>query len=317
VRRVVETSQPRQPKRRCSFFGGFPMVILILGLLCIASCHYTANSFFSRMSGLSADKSLKEPGLAVLAVKGEIYDTDWAVQAVERFKEDENVKALVIRIDSPGGVVAPCQELYQALRAFDKPKIVTMGSLAASGGYYLAVAGDEIFANPGTLTGSIGVIMQAVEFSAAMEKIGVKSEVIKSGRFKDSGSPFRSMEPDEREQLQSVVMNVYEQFVRDVMNGRRSMSEEAVRALADGRIYTGAEALDLGLVDHLGGFSEALAQAKQAGGLPPDKDAPMLYEDGALGLFGQMFSSTFGFLKPVERAVTPGLTMKFIYQPGL
>jgi protease-4 len=316
IRRFVE---PSPPKKRGSFFpGGYPMVILILGLLGIASCHFTVGGFLQRLGTMSDDKPLSQPGLAVLAIKGEIYDTEWAVEAVKRFHADPNVKALIIRVDSPGGLVAPCQELYQTLKRFDRPKIVTMGSLAASGGYYIAVTGDHIFANPGTITGSIGVIMEAIEFTGAMEKLGVKSEVIKSGKYKDTGSPFRAMRPDERETLESMVMNVYEQFVRDVMAGRKKMTEEAVRALADGRVFSGEEAQALGLVDSLGGYDEALALAKQLGGLPKDKDPEILYEDGQTGLLGSLIGNSFGFLRPMgEAVVAPGLTMKYIYHPGL
>jgi protease-4 len=294
------------------------MVILILGILSIASCHYTMGKFTTRLGGGQAAETLRQPGLAVIAVTGEIVDTQWAIEAVERFQADNNVKALVIRVDSPGGLVAPCQELYNALRAFPKPKIVSMGSLAASGGYYIAVTGDVIYANPGTITGSIGVIMEAIEFSSAMEKLGVKSEVIKSGAFKDSGSPFRAMRADERDTLQHMVMNVYEQFVRDVMGGRRKMTEPAVRALADGRVFSGEDAQALGLVDSIGGFKDAMAHAKRLGGLPLDKESPVLYEDGEVGFFSQLFgASVLDALRPAARAVQPGLTMKFIYHPGL
>ena len=213
--------------------------------------------------------------------------------------------------------MAPCQELYSALQNFKKPKIASLGSIAASCGYYIAVTADVIIANPGTITGSIGVIMEAVEFSEAMEKLGVKSEVIKSGAFKDAGSPFRSMRPEERQVLQSMVMNVYEQFVRDVRKGRTLMTEEAVRALADGRIYSGEEARLLGLVDELGGYDEALGVTLQKAGLPTDKEPPVLFEDGQYPFWGQLFGEAFSFLRPVKSAATPGLTMKFIYHPGL
>jgi protease-4 len=307
---------PSPPKERSSFFGGLPMVVLILGLLAIASCQYSFSSILDRAGAVARDKTLGSPGIAVLAVKGEIYDTEWAVDAVKRFQANPNVRALVLRVDSPGGLVAPCQELYQALRAFDRPKVVSMGSLAASGGYYIAVTGDVIYANPGTITGSIGVIMEAIEFSSAMEKIGVRSEVIKSGAFKDSGSPFRTMREDEREALQGMVMNVYERFVQDVLAGRGKMTEEAVRALADGRVFSGEEAQALGLVDRLGGYEDALAHAVERAGLPKGEEPPMLYEDGQTGLLGQLVGGSLDFLKPVG-GLSPGLTMKFIYHPGL
>jgi protease-4 len=291
-------------------------VILILGILGIGSCHYSFNEMASTV-GEVASNTLSEPGLAVLAIRGEILSTEWAVKAVKSFQADPNVKALIIRIDSPGGLVAPCQELSEALMAFKKPKIASMGSVAASGGYYIAVAADTVYANPGTITGSIGVIMEAIEFSGAMEKLGVRSEVIKSGRYKDSGSPFRAMRPDEREVLESMLMNVYEQFVADVLKGRRLMTEEAVRALADGRVFSGEEARLLGLVDETGGFEDAIAAAVKKAGLPEDREPPIVYEDGQRSLLSQILTGSLPFLDPLKSAASPGLTMKYIYRPGL
>jgi protease-4 len=309
----VPKAAPGERKR--FFLGGFPLVILILGILSIGSCHYTVNDWASSV-GKATDRSLTEPGIAILAIRGEIISTEWAVKAVKAFQADPNVKALLIRIDSPGGLVAPCQELSAALADFKKPKVASMGSVAASGGYYIAVAADSVYANPGTITGSIGVIMEAMEFSGAMEKIGVKSEVIKSGRYKDTGSPFRALRPDEREVLESMLMNVYEQFVADVMKGRSLMSEEAVRALADGRVYSGEEARLLGLVDEIGGYEAALADALRKAGLPADREPAVAYEDGQSSIIGQLFGS-LDFLDPIRSAASPGLTMKFIYRPGL
>ncbi|MDR1313639.1 MAG: signal peptide peptidase SppA [Deltaproteobacteria bacterium] len=313
VPRKVPKAAPGERKR--FFLGGFPLVILILGILSIGSCHYTVNDWASSV-GKATDRSLTEPGIAILAIRGEIISTEWAVKAVKAFQADPNVKALLIRIDSPGGLVAPCQELSAALADFKKPKVASMGSVAASGGYYIAVAADSVYANPGTITGSIGVIMEAMEFSGAMEKIGVKSEVIKSGRYKDTGSPFRALRPDEREVLESMLMNVYEQFVADVMKGRSLMSEEAVRALADGRVYSGEEARLLGLVDEIGGYEAALADALRKAGLPADREPAVAYEDGQSSIIGQLFGS-LDFLDPIRSAASPGLTMKFIYRPGL
>jgi protease-4 len=270
-----------------------------------------------KVGSLGSSQSLSGPGIAVLVIRGEIFSTEWAVKAVENFKRDPNVKALVLRIDSPGGAVAPCQELYRALMNFHKPKIASLGSVAASGGYYVAVTADDIFANPGTITGSIGVIMEAMEFGEAMEKVGVKSEVIKSGRYKDAGSPFRAMLPDEREILQNLVMTVYEQFVADVVAGREFMTPEAVRALADGRVYSGEDARLLGLVDKLGGFEEALFHASVRAGLPFDGNLQVVYEDGESSVLGQLVSKSFSFLKPIQNAFEPGLNMKFIYRPSL
>jgi protease-4 len=307
--RVVTKSEKR------SFFG-FPLVLLLLGLFAIGSCDFVMLGMSSSIAGKGETK-LSKPGIGVLVIRGEIFNTDWAIRAVRRFEGDENIKALLIRIDTPGGAVAPCQELYTVLERFKKPKIVSMGSIAASGGYYIAVTGDTIFANPGTITGSIGVIMEAVEFSEAMEKIGVKSEVIKSGKYKDAGSPFRIMQQDEREIFQSMVMSVYEQFVGDVKKGRPLMTEEAVRALADGRIYSGEDARMLGLIDELGGFEEAMVYTLDKAGLPADEEPQIAYEDGQRTIWGQFFNGAFSFLDPVKSMTSPGISMKFIYLPGL
>jgi protease-4 len=314
VPRNVPKAAPGEHRR--FFLGGFPLVLLILGILGIGSCHYTLNDWASSM-GRSTDHTLTEPGIAVIAIRGEIVSTEWAVKAIKGFQADPNVKALLIRIDSPGGLVAPCQELTVALAGFKKPKVASLGSVAASGGYYIAVSADTIYANPGTITGSIGVIMEAIEFSGAMEKIGVKSEVIKSGRYKDTGSPFRSMRPDEREVLESMLMNVYEQFVADVMKGRKLMTEEAVRALADGRVFSGEQARLLGLVDLNGSYEDALAETIRRAELPPDHEAAVAYEDGQSSIIGQLFGSRADFLDPLKSAASSGLTMKFIYRPGL
>jgi protease-4 len=291
-------------------------VILVLGILGIGSCDFILTRWSDRIGSVS-DNTLSEPGIAVLAIRGEIASTEWAVKAVKAFSADSNVRALVIRIDSPGGLVAPCQELSAALEAFKKPKVATMGSFAASGGYYIAVAADTIYANPGTLTGSIGVIMETMEFSGTMEKLGVRSEVIKSGRYKDSGSPFRAMRQDEREILESMLMNVYEQFVAAVVKGRSLMTEDAVRALADGRIYSGEEAQLLGLVDELGGFEEAMAKAIQLGGIPEGKEPPVIYEDGQGSILAQLLTGSVPALDPLKSVGLGGLTMKYIYRPGL
>jgi protease-4 len=308
--------KPPAGERKRFFLGGFPLVLLILGILCIGSCQYNMNQWANAFDR-AGDNTLTEPGIAVLAIRGEIISTEWAVKAVKAFQADDNVKALLIRIDSPGGLVAPCQELVSALAGFRKPKIASMGSVAASGGYYIAVSADTIYANPGTITGSIGVIMEAMEFSGAMEKLGVKSEVIKSGRYKDSGSPFRAMRPDEREVLESMLMSVHEQFVTDVMKGRSLMTEEAVRALADGRVYSGEEARLLGLVDETGGYEDALYAALQRAGLPTDREPSVIYEDGQMSLLGQLLSGNLPVPDPIKSVAVPGLTMKFIYRPGL
>ncbi|MDR0354326.1 MAG: signal peptide peptidase SppA [Deltaproteobacteria bacterium] len=305
---------PQPPQKR--FFPTWPWVILILGVLGIGSCNFSFISTFDSLLTSSREtlSTLSRPGTAVLDIQGEIFDTRWAVESLERFQKNDLIKAVVIRINSPGGAVSPCQELYRALNAFTKPKIVTMGSVAASGGLYIAMAGNHIMANPGTITGSIGVIMETIEVDQAMDKLGVKVQVVKSGEHKDIGSPFRSMRQEERDMLQKMVSEVYEQFLRDVVAGRPKLDEAQIRPLADGRIFSGEEALKLGLADSMGGYADALAMARELGGLSPD--SPIIYENGLGGFFEQLFDSKLGFLNKVSSDLNVP-SIKFLYRPGL
>jgi protease-4 len=294
-------------------------VVLLLGILMIGGCVYNVGQTFSKLaySGSSSLSSLVEPGLGVLVVQGEIFSTQWAIEVLEEFEENDKIKALVLRVDSPGGAVAPCQELYRALQAFTKPVVVSMGSVAASGGLYIAVAGNHIMANPGTITGSIGVIMETIEFDQAMDKLGIKAQVIKSGQFKDMGSPFRAMRPEEQTLLQNMVLEVYEQFVADVAAGRPKLNTQQIRQMADGRVFTGQEALKQGLIDEYGGLKEALNKAKELGGIPPSADPEIIYEDGRYGLIEQLFGVKLAFLNKVDSTLEQSASLKFIYRPGL
>ena len=206
-------------------------------------------------------------GVGVLQVEGAIDDSRFVLAELRRFRETPWIKAVVVRIDSPGGAVAPTQEIFEEIQKIKtkKPCIASMGSVAASGGYYIASACNKILANPGTMTGSIGVIMQLSNFEELMKKIGVKGVNIKSGANKDIGSPFQPLSQEGRDILQALVDNVHSQFVTAVAKGR-GMDEARVRKLADGRIYSGAQAKDLGLVDQFGTLEDAIElAAKQAG----------------------------------------------------
>jgi len=207
-------------------------------------------------------------GVGVLEIEGTIDDSRGVLSELKRFKEAPWIKAIVVRIDSPGGAVAPTQEIFDELQKTkkSKPLIASMGGMATSGGYYVASACDKIVANPGTLTGSIGVIMQLNNVEDLMKKIGVKGYNIKSGANKDIGSPFQPLSPEGREILQSLVDNVHSQFVSAVAKGR-GMNEAQVRKLADGRVYSGAQAKELGLVDQFGTLEDAIDFAAKRVGL--------------------------------------------------
>jgi len=192
-------------------------------------------------------------------------------EKLRRAGNDRNVRAVVLRINSPGGGVTASELMYDELRRFrertGKPVIASMLDVAASGGYYIACGCDEIYAMPTTVTGSIGVIMIAPDISGTMAKIGVRTNVIKSGAMKDVGSPFRAMSPADREVFQDMIDQMYEQFVQVVVDARSDLSEARVRELADGRVYLGPVAKEHGLVDEIGTLHDALDAARSAAGL--------------------------------------------------
>lgn len=206
--------------------------------------------------------------IAVVEIRGVITQSSGVIDELRRHREDSGVKAIVLRIDSPGGGVGPSQEIYQeVLKTRKEKKVLTsMGAVAASGGYYVACGSDLIVANPGTITGSIGVVMQFSNFEELMKKIGIKGVVIKSGAFKDTGSPFREMTPEERRLLQQVIDSVQEQFVSAVAAGRK-MDRAKVAEIADGRILTGEQAKKLGLVDEFGNLQDTIDLAAKLVGI--------------------------------------------------
>ena len=234
-------------------------------------------------------------GVAVLEIEGAIEDSQTVLTELKRFKEMPWVKAVVVRIDSPGGAVAPTQEIFEEIvrSKKQKPFIASLGGMATSGGYYIAAACDRIVANPGTLTGSIGVIMQLTNVEELMKKIGVRGVSVKSGPNKDIGSPFQPLSPEGREILQALVDNVHSQFVIAVAKGR-SMEETQVRKLADGRIYSGAQAQKLGLVDQFGTLQDAIEIAAKRGGIEAEPavyysrpEQERWWERMFMGIFGR------------------------------
>ncbi|MCM8815504.1 MAG: signal peptide peptidase SppA [Candidatus Omnitrophica bacterium] len=206
--------------------------------------------------------------IGIVEIKRAITQSADIIETLRHYVEDDGVKAIILRIDSPGGGVGPAQEIYrEVLKIRSKKKVVTsMGSVAASGGYYIACASDMIVANPGTITGSIGVIMQFSNFEELFKKIGIKGVVIKGGEYKDIGSPFREMTSEEKRIMQEVIDNVHQQFIQAVAEGRK-LERIKVIQLADGRILTGEQAKRLGLVDQIGNFQDAIDTATKLAGI--------------------------------------------------
>jgi protease IV len=201
--------------------------------------------------------------VAVVEIEGIIVDGTAAVRELREHAENSSIKAVVLRVNSPGGVVAPTQEIFAAIRRArkaGKPVVATLGAVAASGGYYVATAADRIYANPGTLTGSIGVVMQMANIEGLLKKVGVEYVVVKAGSYKDVGNFARTMSPEERKMLQALLDDVYSQFVDAVAEGR-GLERSEVLAFSEGRIYSGQQALALKMVDEMGGFEDAVEAA--------------------------------------------------------
>lgn len=248
--------------------------------------------------------------VALVSIEGPIIDSKSAMDEIKEYVKDSSVKAIVLRVDSPGGAVAPSQEIYEEVKkaAAKKKVVVSMGSLAASGGYYISSPASRIIANPGTLTGSIGVIMEIPNIEGLMNKVGVRTEVIKSGRHKDIASVFRGIGKEERAILQGVLDDVHEQFIGAVAEGRKMLPEE-VRKLADGRIFTGKQALDAGLVDELGNLDDAIKAAAKLSGIKGEPEVVSKKEklsviDFLRGKFPKELSDLF-----------PSVRIKYVFAP--
>ncbi len=246
-----------------------------------------------KITPVPADRSLEEsvvmddgglflPKIALIEVEGVLIDRErsglfsegenpvaFLVEKLDKAAKDKSVKAVVLRINSPGGSVTASDLMHSEVLHFKqktkgkRPVVAVLSNVAASGGYYVACSADEIVACPTTVTGSIGVIMQMINFAGTMTKIGVKAEAIKSGAMKDAGSPFREMKPEDREMFQGLVDNFYNRFVKVVATGRPKLTEEKVRQIADGRVWSAQQALELGLVDRIASLRETLADVKQ------------------------------------------------------
>ncbi len=219
--------------------------------------------------------------VGVVEVKGLIADSRAVIKQLDRYKDDRRIKAVVLRVNSPGGAVGPSQEIMREVTKLRQKKkvVASLGTLAASGGYYVDCAADLIMANPGTTTGSIGVIMQFANVEQLTKKLGVDMFSLKAGRYKDIGSPFRTMTPEDKAYVQNLLDNVYQQFVRDVAKNRK-IPLDKMKELAEGRIYTGEEAKKIGLVDELGDLQDAIEKAGRLGGIKGKVEAVYPEKEG-------------------------------------
>lgn len=281
-------------KKVLIFFAVIFILILILSLVMTVS----------RKSPLG-DK------VALVRVTGVILDSSDVIEELKEHSKDSSVKAIVLRIDSPGGAVAPSQEIYEEIKKIKEKKkvIVSMGTVAASGGYYISAPADRIVANAGTLTGSIGVIMEIPNISGLMQKIGVETQVIKSGAHKDIASIFKSLKPEEKEILQTVLDDVHDQFIQAVSEGR-GIKFEQIKKLADGRIFTGRMAKEVGLVDEIGNLQDAIMLAGELTGI---KGEPQVVQKKEEFSFIDMLKGELP--KNLIGSVFQGVSLKYLMTP--
>lgn len=293
---------------------------VISGLILLVVLGAVLYAFFYRAGTQSGNVSPQSFSLndkiGVVPIEGVISDSIEINEYIDEFAKDHSISAVVVRIDSPGGGVAASQEIYEAIVALKKKKkvVVSMGSVAASGGLLIACAGDKIVANPGTITGSISAIMQFANVEELMKKVGVKASVVKSGPYKDIGSPVREMTPEERVIVQELIDDIYNQFV-DVIVRDRKLTREQVVAIADGRVFSGRKAKEYGLVDQLGDMAAAAKLASILAG--KDGTYDLVYpRKKRPSIFDYMFESA---ANQISRSITQQAEkwsgVSYIYRP--
>ena len=290
-----------------------PILIGIFLVGALAGVFFLLSLFLASILGLNG-KIAKSDKIAIINIESIITQSRNTVRQIKKYADDKSIKAIVLRIDSPGGGVAPSQEIYSEIlkvrKNSNKIVVTSMGNLAASGGYYIACASDKIVANPGTLTGSIGVIMTFSNIEELMKKIGLKTEIIKSGEFKDIGSPMREFTEKEKKLLQGVIDDVYDQFVNAVSVGR-SIAVQKVKELSDGRIFTGRQAFEIGLVDKLGSLEEAIKLAAELVGIEGKPKIVSEKKERNL-LFKLLENKVLSYL-PKQLHIIPGLQYLWQY----
>lgn len=295
------------------WFLGILSLFIGLAILIFALSIYTFTTAFvdvTRVDENEFTSGTTTESIAVVELNDVIITSEEIVRQLRKYQKNKLVKAIVLRVNSPGGGVAPSQEIYDEVRKTrdaGKPVVVSMSSVAASGGYYVALGASKIVANSGTITGSIGVISQFTNFSNLMKKIGIENTTIKSGKFKDSGSPFREMNEEDKAYFQSAIDDVYDQFVEAVAKERK-LPVESVRAIADGRIYTGTQAYRLKLIDTLGSFQTAIRIAGVLGKI--SGDPRIVKEHKPKPLFEQLMGSRF--YQKIENVTPPFQPSSFI-----
>lgn len=277
-------------KKSTKWFLIIAGILLFVGFWMSLFFYLLYNSFSDRETEVVSGGGDK---IAVVDLTGTILTSEETVRQFKKYRGDRSIKAILFRVDSPGGGVVASQEIYEEVkktRDAGKPVVVSMGSLGASGGYYVSCGANRIVANRGTLTGSIGVISQFLRFDPLLEKIGIEANTIKSGRMKDAGNPFREMTPGDRAYFQSLMDDVHRQFIT-VVEQERQLDHDSLLALADGRVFTGEQAVELGLVDTIGTYEDAVGIAAKLASI---RGEPTIVKERKRGLtlFERLFGET-------------------------
>ncbi|OIO02124.1 MAG: S49 family peptidase [Desulfovibrionaceae bacterium CG1_02_65_16] len=307
----------RNPEIKPKFSAEHPLLFGIV-LIIVAVALFTGAMAFFRGLGSSKSSSLAGDKIGLCKLESMITDSREVVDFLRELRQNDSVKGVLLRIDSPGGAVAPSQELYQAVRALAKvkPVVVSMGTAAASGGYYAAAPATLIVANSGTITGSIGVRAQYVNLQGLLEKLGLKSDIMASGKMKAAGDPTQPLTPEQRTYIQALIMDLHQQFVSDVASAR-GLPEADVAKLADGRAYTGKQALKLKLVDKLGGQELAMETLRQM--VKVGRDAPVIEgPEKKLPLLPRLFGASLsGMLQGLAQGIDQAVGQKAQQAGGL
>ncbi|PLX70805.1 MAG: signal peptide peptidase SppA [Denitrovibrio sp.] len=287
-------------KKFLKFAAKLLIALVIIGIIA---------RIFLVMSGSSEDVVIKD-SIAVVRLEGVILDTRTLDKKLKKLDENDKIKGVILEVNSPGGLIAPTQVIYNRIMKMKKPVYAVMEFIAASGGYYISVAADKVYALESTTTGSIGVIMQYSNVKELFDKIGIKSVVFKSGEMKDVPSTTRELSKEERQYVQENINEFFDQFVRDVLK-RRSMSETQLRTLADGRVFSGRKALEYKLIDRIGTREEAIIDMKDEIGIQ-DLEIKEFYEKEE-SLFRDILSKIGAF----KASHLPEGGFYYLYKPGL
>lgn len=274
--------------------------------LIILACLLFISFFITLMeSGLSSGK------VAIVSIKGVIIDSSYIIEEIKQYRKNPSIKSIVLRVDSPGGAVVPSQEIYEEIKRTTKvkPVVVSMGSVAASGAYYISSPSTKIIANPGTLTGSIGVLMELPNIRGLLDKIGVKSETVKSGKYKDITSPLKPLQQDEKEVLQKLINDIHEQFINAVSEGRK-IPLEKVKKIADGQVFTGIKAKELALVDEIGDLDYAIKVAAQLGKIKGEPE--IVYKKTSI-----LKEIIKGDMESLIKKILPNYQIYYLYSPQI